>query len=1247
MEYPVMEVDSGIKRRVKDRITKTKLNVSLASKIRTKILNNSSIFKISLKHNNRALARALSREKENSRRITTEKMLLQKEVEKLNFENTFLRLKLNNLNKKLIEIESLMNNNLITAIEMSSLSEFHQSSLLLSAGKRKRLSKQCKSVHLPFARVPLTSEDDEEEEEEEKDGDGGKWKTKCNNRITSKTSPDITSSVSRQSLSLQQCTLEVLLPKEDNQNTCASGYSEHTSSVDVLPKESHYDSDQSPKNSLSEMKTAPSTSLRREKPSLSNVTERRKHGSSPAESLYVTDLDHQQISGPGFNWNNEINGCASETSSKIQKNPQCFPNLASESASAPSAKHVEIVQNTDDLQLQKTVYENTDMDLTASEVSKIITISKSNQNQSKKKTDCGKETFRKVKDPSSEKRRERSQKKCKGSSEMGAKEKIENRPERGSVVLDDREDSEDPNCIPSTEQPSQASMLKKIALQSSLDQENIHTKKRKQTHMTDEQEETYPFSQCSVKLLQDSKLDQCSNILHYNRNKPSRQTFVIHKSEKDSLFPSQKDEETSSENLQVANEFHIADLSTKNNENVCDYETQTMLDLKKYVNAQQNQSKIDKPKQKINRRTKIISSMNQIYDDNDKDIHVLEKANFPLQTQVTKETTYGNIEASKEFEAPPLFTRNSGNLHDCKTQNILDLHKQITSRHAAQNESQISKIPRQKVNRKTEVISGMNRFSNDRGIHCSEKDEAFLPQKDKDIPGTLKDLSESEMPALCDKDTPQTFHNMQPACHNDSRVGKKPRQRAHRKTEIISKINQTHENDGGSVHDPLNKELCQKVNKSESVSQMNQIYENINEDVNAFQNYIKDQNVKNCYYGEINSNKEENCDSIPDLCELVKKQRKELSGRAENILTGNKNKGILQLTDSPQKSVTLESGLHHDTNEIDAGPGEPANLSKNQKQSTVGSLGDAFSVGVAKGGNHPAKRDNKLTSKSKKRKTPLDLSSDTHGVLTGDKNKGILQLTDSPQKSVTLESGLHHDTNEIDTGPGEPANLCKNQKQSTVGSLGDAFSVGVAKGGNRPAKRDNKLTSKSKKRKTRLDLSSDTHGAVEITPTNDHTKSVDSQQTDKENYLENEKIAKSKPDFYTKVLKPLSQIHSPNIKNSSLDNMCESSVPLSISSSKNLMMEDNSSLESVCNFPVGDGAHGKIKERSPKSCRRTQKSGIGREPFQDLVGSSSVSSGTADPANESEVQSAKMMRRKRQCTPLNLREPNLVSKMRR
>uniref|UniRef100_A0A2K5RKW2 Shugoshin 2 n=1 Tax=Cebus imitator TaxID=2715852 RepID=A0A2K5RKW2_CEBIM len=233
MECPVMETGSlftsGIKRHVKDkRISKTaKLNVSLASKIKTKILTNSSIFKISLKHNNRALAQALSREKENSRRITTEKMLLQKEVEKLNFENTFLRLKLNNLNKKLIDIEALMNNNLITAIEMSSLSEFHQSSFLLSASKKKRISKQCKLMRLPFARVPLTSNDDEDDDKE---------KMQCDNNIKSKALPDISSRSTIQPLSTPE-NLEVLFLQENNQNVCGSDDSEHISSiVDVPPR---------------------------------------------------------------------------------------------------------------------------------------------------------------------------------------------------------------------------------------------------------------------------------------------------------------------------------------------------------------------------------------------------------------------------------------------------------------------------------------------------------------------------------------------------------------------------------------------------------------------------------------------------------------------------------------------------------------------------------------------------------------------------------------------------------------------------------------------------------------------------------------------------------------------------------------------------------------------------------------------------------------------------------------------------
>lgn len=99
-------------------------------------------------------------------------------------------------------------------------------------------------------------------------------------------------------------------------------------------------------------------------------------------------------------------------------------------------------------------------------------------------------------------------------------------------------------------------------------------KKKKRIHVTDEQEETYSFSQSSDKFPQDSKFDLCLSSLACKKSKASRQTFVIHTLEKDNLFPNQKVQETTSEDQGVANEFQTAYLSNKGNPKLCDDETQ-------------------------------------------------------------------------------------------------------------------------------------------------------------------------------------------------------------------------------------------------------------------------------------------------------------------------------------------------------------------------------------------------------------------------------------------------------------------------------------------------------------------------------------------------------------------------------------------------------------------------------------------------------------------------------------------------
>ncbi|XP_023588730.1 shugoshin 2 [Trichechus manatus latirostris] len=1344
MESPVLETGplftSRIKRHVKDkRISKTaKLNVSLASKIKTKIINNSSILKISLKHNNRALAQALSKEKENSRRLTTEKMLLQKEVEKLNFENTFLRLKLNNLNKKLIEIEALMNNNLITAIEMSSLSEFHQSPFVLPASQKKRVSKQCNLMRLPFARVPLTSNDDEDDEDD-------KDKMQSDNNVMSKSSPDISSLASiRQPLSTQY-NLELSFLKESNLNVHGLEDSEHISSVvDVLYKESRSHSDQSFKSSqMSETKSVQSISHRKENPSPSNVTERKKHVPSwesnnpSANTPFVADLDQQVIPSPDLNWSNEINNQTNETNTKMQREVQCVPGSSSESVSEPNAEGMDKVQGNDDLQLQKTVYD-ADMDLTAGEVSKIITVSTHAKNRSNKKTnDCGMKTFRKVKDSNSKKKRERSKRQFKNSLDVDIEEKIQNRPE-GSAFVDGKGDSEDPDFIFNSEQLAHLNILKKITLHNDLDRDDRQSTQydeKKRTYLMNEQEEICSFSQSCDKFQQENKFDMGQISLTCNKSKASRQTFVINKLEKRNLIPNHKDKETISENIEITNEFQTADLSTKDNGNLHNCETQHMLGLKKHVTnmqpIQQSESKVNKKlRQKVNRKTEIISEMNQIYENNDKDVHDLEKVDFFFQTQENKETISGNVEVSSEFKTLTLSTRDNGNLCNWEIQNVLGLQKQITGMYPVQqNESNVNKKLRQKINRKTEIISEMNHTDNDKGVHCPEKGNFFLlTQKDKetilenleDSNGfQIPDLSTKDTGNLCDHETQNILrvkkhvHDIQPACQNESKIDKL-RQKVCRKTEIISEMNQIYENNpekgnffpvtqkdkettpenledanGFQIADSstrsnrnlcnyetqnmlglkkhvtdmqpaqqneskINKKLRQKVNrKTEIISEMKLINDYNNESVhdpvkgNFFsltqkdkETISKDLETANEFQTTDPSTRDNGnaYDYETQNMFSLKKQVTDMQPAQQN--ESKTNKKFRQKVNRKTEVISEMNQMYENDDKDMHGPDSNLDfkISKSKWRPECQGISRGYCMEI--NSNEKENCDQipnpyKLVKKHRK-----ESSGKAKNILAKGKHKTSLQLTDSSQTSISLESGLKQITNEPDSNARNQTELPKNQRQSTrtLNKKRDLPFVEVREG-ECQVKKVNKMTPKSKKRKTVIDPSPDSNEQMEITSNTVQGKSVESEQTDKEKILENEKIVKIEPEFYRKVFKPLSQICLSKMQDS-FNTVLEDSLPLSISSSKNTIRESFVLTGSPV-FQVSDDVHEKMREI--KVIQRTQKSGTGDRTLQDLTNTSFVSKSE----NKAEDPSSELPGRRRRCIPLSLKEPSLKRKMRR
>ncbi|XP_013000700.1 shugoshin 2 isoform X1 [Cavia porcellus] len=974
-------VTSAIKRHVKDkRASKATLNVSLASKIKTKIINNSSIFKISLKHNNRALAQALSREKENSRRIATEKMLLQKEVEKLNFKNTFLQLKLDNLNKKLIEIESLLSNNLITAIEMSSLSEFHQSSFLPSTSKKKRPSRQCELVRLPFARVPLSSNDDDDDDDKEK--------TPRDNGVTSRLSPDAASSVSVRQSVPAQCNVDLVLLKESNWSMCGPDDTERISSrVSVPPKEGHSHLERSSQCSVvGETTNGRCNSHGREKLSLSNVTARKKRASSWASDSPAADAPWGAASGqqhslsPRLDQNVESEGCTNESSTTVPGSPKGPAGLENPPAplGKPSPDSVGRLQGGGDPQGQTTVY-GADMELTATDMHTIITVSRgSRQQSSRKMNNCEHTALRKVRDRNSGSKRERSKRKCKTGTGTDATGQAENGPEGGSARVGGREDAGDPDSILSAAWLPPVSLLRKTALHQASGWEDRCSGQYSGAEKASEQGPVPSSSPGADGALKEGGTHESQRSLACSKSKASRQTFVICNLEKDCLFPNQKEDK---ENVEVAHEFQTADLSSRENGNVHDCETQNISKLKKCVPGRQSQSKVSHRKQRVNRKTEVISQVQERHEEGGADGHAPQQGNAFLP-QVDTETISGNMGLSDDFQILSPFLRDQGNLCDHETQNLLGLQKPVTTVYPVQqNESKINKKLRQKVNRKTEIISEVKHFDDEKSQCCSEKGVSFWKEKEA-IPRRPTCSGELQTPAVptqgcgepCDHKALSVLaartqpHGMTATCWTDSETGAL-RRKACPSTEITLERSRTcvrmgeglqalgtdgfaaltqkraetisanpevtcrfqtvdlPTRDHGKVDNwetqknsvtgmqlpqqnesKAHRKLRQKVNrKTEIISEMIQIYEDIDNDVHGQKNYSEDldfkintskprlgqQGLRDEYYMEITSGVKENYSQISDPSELVQEHKQRSPGKAEGVRTRDRSRPTL------------------------------------------------------------------------------------------------------------------------------------------------------------------------------------------------------------------------------------------------------------------------------------------------------------------------------------------------------------------